>query len=383
MIYAVLSTVIKTRITKMKIANYQETLFAWLAAVRTKYLGMAAVEHCESCGLGIDALFQASRKQLAAIGLSDYLINSILKSDASLAERDLVWCQQNKVDIITWDHPDYPDMLREIPDSPMLLFAKGNLNVLKKKQVAIVGARRATRAACETAKQFAGVLVDHGCSVVSGLAAGIDSFAHQGACEKQRESTVAVMGTGLQTIYPRQSRAVANTLLDKGGLLLTEFPPGAEAHRLHFPRRNRIVSGLSKGVLVVEAAKKSGSLITAQFALEQGREVFAIPGNINNPMVEGCHQLIQEGATLVERPEDICEMLFLVKTEAAGGAESTPVTQTQDEHEQSLLQHIDYQPTSLAQLAMRTELSVEEIQSLCLMLELKGKIRRVPGGYER
>lgn len=229
----------------------------------------------------------------------------------------LLWQQMQACDaalsacdgwVITPDHPNYPALLKSAPDCPVLLYGRGDPSALMMPQVAVVGSRSASAIGLRHAYQFSKVLAQSGFYITSGLALGIDGAAHQAALD-MNQPTIAVMGTGVDRIYPHWHDAMAADILQKGGVLLSELPPGTAPLPAHFPRRNRIISGLSVGVLVVEAALKSGSLITARQALEQGREVFALPGPIDHPGSRGCHQLLREGAVLVERVDDIAAEL--------------------------------------------------------------------------
>lgn len=220
----------------------------------------------------------------------------------------LAWLQQPNHHLLMWDDPDYPALLAELPDAPPLLFVAGDPGLLQQPQLAIVGSRRASKPGMDTAHAFARSLAAGGFVVTSGMALGIDGAAHQGALAVDGK-TVAVLGTGLEQVYPPRHRQLAAAIVERGGALITELPLDAPPIPANFPLRNRLISGLSLGVLVVEASPSSGSLITARLALEQGREVYAIPGSIHHPGARGCHQLIRDGATLVECVEHILEGL--------------------------------------------------------------------------
>jgi len=220
----------------------------------------------------------------------------------------LRWLEQPGQQLMMWDNPAYPGLLAELNDAPPLLFVAGAPGILEQPQLAMVGSRRASRPGLDTAQSFARALAAGGFTITSGLALGIDGAAHQGALDVSGK-TIAVLGTGLQQIYPARHAALAQRIVEGGGALVSELPLGSAAHASNFPRRNRIISGLSLGVLVVEASPASGSLITARLAAEQGREVYAIPGSIHHPGARGCHQLIRDGATLVESVEHILQAL--------------------------------------------------------------------------
>ena len=224
------------------------------------------------------------------------------------AAETLSWLEQPDQHVLMWDSPVYPALLAELTDAPPVLFVAGNVPILEQPQLAMVGSRRASRPGLDTAQSFARALASGGFTITSGLALGIDGAAHQGALDVAGK-TVAVLGTGLLQIYPARHQGLAQRIVQSGGALVSELPLDSAAHASNFPRRNRIISGLSLGVLVVEASPASGSLITARLAAEQGREVYAIPGSIHHPGARGCHQLIRDGATLVESVNHILEAL--------------------------------------------------------------------------
>lgn len=228
-----------------------------------------------------------------------------IRERAALA---LHWLEQPDHHLLMWDDPGYPALLAELPDAPPLLFVAGDPSLLEQPQLAMVGSRRASRPGLDNAAAFARSLAGGGFVITSGLALGIDGAAHQGALDVGGK-TVAVLGTGLQCVYPRRHLTLAASIVERGGALVSELPLDCPPHASNFPRRNRIISGLSLGVLVVEASPSSGSLITARLAAEQGREVYAIPGSIHHPGARGCHQLIRQGAALVESVEDVLQAL--------------------------------------------------------------------------
>lgn len=279
---------------------------------------------------------------------------------------------------------DYPPALRQLPDPPVALFAEGDTRLPSAGCVAMVGSRRASAQGLELAREFAAGLSAAGLTVISGLAQGIDGAAHEGAL-RGAGRTVAVVGTGLDQVYPRRHLALAEQIA-REGLLLSEYPPGTPPLPAHFPRRNRIIAGLSVGTLVVEAAQQSGSLITARLALEYGREVLAIPGSIRSQQSGGCHQLIRDGATLVTSVQDVLGCLLpLVATQLSVSACATPpvdaagtLPPATDEH--PLLAAMGGDPTTLDQLTQRTGWSAEQLQIELLTLELEGRVGRLPGG---
>jgi len=296
---------------------------------------------------------------------------------------------------ITLDHPDYPELLRHIPKPPPLLFVRGELSCLNLPQLAIVGSRNPSTGGSENAERFAHYLAERGFAITSGLALGIDAAAHKGALAAQGK-TIAVMGTGIDLVYPSRHRDLAQEIINTGGALVSEFPLGTRSQAANFPQRNRIISGLSAGTLVVEAAIKSGSLITAAFALQHNREVFAIPGSIHNPLARGCHQLIRQGATLVETAQDIVDQLEGMLGFTAQAIRPVPVKPTQLTHqspkappvefnpeEQQLMLAIGYDPIELDLLIERTGMAVGDLAAQLIGLEIKGAIQQTPEGYQR
>ncbi len=322
-------------------------------------------------------LFSESSSGLAALGLKNSVVQAIRNPDWTTVEQDLRWLEQPGHLAVTLVDSCYPTQLKEIADPPPLLFIRGNPDILALPQIAIVGSRNPSHLGVETATEFAKALAREGFVITSGLALGIDAAGHQGALQAQGY-TIAVAGTGLDRVYPARHRALATEIVNHGAMI-SEFPPGTGAKADHFPRRNRIISGLCIGLLVVEAAKQSGSLITARMALEQNREVFAIPGSIHNPLARGCNALIREGAKLVETARDILEELnqYNQKDENI----FTELRQTTlDLEQQTLLNLIMFSPTSIDSLVENTELPVEVISSMLLVLELQGYVESVSGG---
>jgi DNA processing protein len=302
------------------------------------------------------------------------------------AEQDLKWLERSGSRLIPVTHADFPPLLRQIPDPPAALFVRGDARLLAEPQLAMVGSRNPSSEGRRNAEEFAAYLSRCGLVITSGMALGIDAASHKGAL-KGSGHTVAVWGTGLDKAYPPRNRELAEEIAAHGSLV-SEFPPGTPPLPAHFPRRNRLISGLAVGTLVVEAARQSGSLITARLASEQGREVFAIPGSIHNPMARGCHRLLREGAKLVESAGDILEELApllgleLPATEPASGAVSAEAPE--DPEYRLLLNSLDFAPTSVDSLVERTGLTPDVVSSMLLMLELQGHVETSPGGrYSR
>lgn len=294
------------------------------------------------------------------------------------------------VEIVTHDDLRYPTLLNNISHPPAVLYIKGNIAALNAPQIAFVGSRHATVNGTQSAVDFARYLASVGFTITSGLALGIDAASHHGALAGEGQ-TIAVMGTGIDRVYPTRHAVLADKILASGGALVSEFIPGTAPHSGNFPRRNRIISGLSLGVLVVEAAVKSGSLITARYALEQNREVFAIPGSIHNPLSRGCHALIRDGATLVETAQDIAIELSAWAGEsgnqaqasvAVSGAMATdPLGLSSDQR--LVWRAIEFEPCTVDVLAERTKLATADLLALLMSLELQGLITQAQGVVQR
>lgn len=276
---------------------------------------------------------------------------------------------------------DYPPLLQELADAPDELHILGNRDVLYLPALAIVGSRNPTRGGADTAYRFAQHLANAGFCIVSGLAQGIDAAAHRGALDADGH-TIAVLGHGLDSVYP-QSNAELAARVQVNGALISEYPPGTPPRRAHFPQRNRLISGLTVGTLVVEAAKRSGSLITARLAGEQGREVFAIPGSIHNPLARGCHQLLRQGVHLVETADDIVRELAPLLERVMQNPADTEVSAVANERDGDYLKLLDalaYDPQTPDELAARSGLTIDEVSSMLLILELDGAVDALPGG---
>ncbi|MBI5447803.1 MAG: DNA-protecting protein DprA [Gammaproteobacteria bacterium] len=331
----------------------------------------------------IQAIFAENESQLAAWGVPATAIPAILHPPKKMLETTLSWAAEPENHLLTWESESYPDLLKQIYAPPPVLFAKGKLACLQLPALAVVGSRSPTHAGKENAFHFSKELALRGLTVVSGLALGIDAASHQGALSVGG-ACVAVMGTGLDKIYPAQHRDLAMRVLEKG-CWLSEFPLGTVIKPENFPRRNRLISGLSQGVWVVEAALRSGSLITARYALEQGREVYAMPGSIHNPLAKGCHALLKQGAKLVETVEDLIEEIQIKSSsyQTFMTEEKIAVEQVVDEGMRSLLKCIDFEPTSFDTLVARSAFSSQRVASLLARLELEEYILKEGCGYIR
>lgn len=348
---------------------------------------------------------QTARELLAHFGLPEHIVHagfsalqkcvpeklalalSAAPSEAMQAQIDktLSWAAMPGNAVLSFADTDYPQALLSIADPPPLIYVKGRIELLQRSAIAIVGSRNATVQGMQNADQFAQTLSAAKLTIVSGLALGIDAAAHAGALKNATDpdngSSIAVIGTGIDLVYPARHHALAHKMAEQG-CLVSEYPLGTPAIASNFPRRNRIISGLALGVLVVEAAAQSGSLITARSAVEQGRDVFAIPGSIHSPLSKGCHQLIRQGAKLVESAQDILEELSWPQHRAAPSV-ANALTENQDPLLQTLLDAAGHDPLTVDQLAVRTGLSIASLQAGLLTLEMRGQIETLAGGQFR
>ena len=313
---------------------------------------------------------------LARVDLSPAAREFLGKPDEGAIEADLAWLRASGARLVLWGEDDYPRQLAAISGSPAALYVLGDVTVLQASQLAMVGARGASPLGRVIARELAGSLAQAGLIITSGLAAGIDAASHEGALAAGGR-TVAVLGTGLDRTYPWENAALAERVR-AAGALVSEFPPGTAPQRQNFPRRNRVISGLALGTLVVEAAEGSGSLITAQRALEQGREVFAVPGSIRSPLSRGCHKLLRDGAHLVEGPADVLAGLQFRHQYQRLGPQG--VGSPLDKEYEMLLDALGFEPATIDTLVARSGLSGESIASMLLILELEGRIAPYPGG---
>lgn len=363
--------------------NNTNKLQLYLALNRLTGLTASDIEYLSQYDGDLASFLSSSSALLTKAGFSVESIQQLRRLDWKLVEDELRWAEAADHHIVTLVGDDYPKLLRNINAPPIVLFVHGCLDCLKKPQLAMVGSRNPTPAGKDTAFQFAQYLAATGLVITSGLAMGVDAASHEGAL--QAGSTIAVIGTGIDQVYPARNRALAERIVEHGAMI-SEFPLYAQARRDHFPRRNRIISGLSMGTLVVEAAQRSGSLITARLAGEQGREIFAIPGSIHNPLSRGCHKLIREGAKLVEKAQDILEELELstkIVVEEAFKQDMSNDQEVLDEDRRKLLSSIGFEITAVDALIARTGFAPREVSSMLLMLELAGHVKQVPGGYIR
>lgn len=361
-------------------------LASWLQLTLTPGLGAATIRQLLSQFGLPEKIIGTRRSDLTRHAGAEAI--QALDSDAVAKEvkRALVWLEQPGNAVVTLADAAYPRLLLEIPDPPPLLYCRGRTELLNRPALALVGSRNATAQGTSNAEQFARNFSSAGFTIVSGLAQGVDSAAHRGGLAGEG-STIAVMGTGVDTTYPRSNAALADDIAARG-LLLSEFPLGTKAYAHNFPRRNRLISGLAQGCLVVEAALASGSLITARAAAEQGREVFAIPGSIHSPLSKGCHALIKSGAKLAESAEDVLSELASFRRTAfattripAGATENAAGAEVPDD---PLLACMGFDPVDVDSLCMRAGLPAERVSAELLRLELAGRVAVLPGGlYQR
>ena len=379
----------------------EDSLRNWLALSHVPKLGPIRIHALLESFENPTAIFNAGQSVWKDIGLSENMIQCLSAPDWKKVDADLKWLEQENASILTLDDDRYPPMLKNIPDAPPILYILGQAEILKLPQLAIVGSRNPTHAGKDIAHDFAAYLTSMGMTVTSGMALGIDTAAHQGALDSMQGNskghgfTVAVTGTGLDRVYPAKNRDIAHKIAENGAIV-SEYPPGTPPLPSNFPRRNRIISGLSMCVLVVEAALQSGSLITARLASEQGREVFAVPGSIHHPLAKGCHALIRQGAKLVEKAEHILEELggfasikgsfadVGISTEQ--NSEANPKKDINllfniDDEYQQVLKCVDYEPTSVDKVVERSGLTADAVCSMLLVLELQGYVTALSGGY--
>ncbi|HEX6636125.1 MAG TPA: DNA-processing protein DprA [Steroidobacteraceae bacterium] len=355
-----------------------------LAAVARAGLSAAHLDSLAALAPALGALERCDTRLFAELGLTTRMAGMLAAPDEHGLDADLRWLESSGAILVAATESEYPPLLRQSPDAPAVLYVLGDISALGDPQIAIVGTRNPTAGGRDTARRFAGWFARAGLAVTSGLALGIDTAAHEGALEAAGR-TLAVLGCGLDVCYPRDNRRLFDRVT-QAGAVLSEFPPGTEPRASLFPQRNRIIAGLSSGTVVVEAASRSGSLITARLAGNAGRDVFAIPGSIHNEMARGCHELIRQGAKLVERPEDVLSEL---KISLSGQLLASPSPNPSgapvlDKEYKILLDALAFEPAGVDTLIERTGLSSESIASMLLVLELDGHVAPHPGGrYSR
>jgi DNA processing protein len=345
---------------------------AWLRLSLVPGLSTSAAHKLLTYFGSIEAVFDASKPSLGAV-VTPRMVDAISKGpDSEIMGAAVSWAREEGNFLLTWDDARYPQALLNTPDAPPVIYAKGNLELLNKPSLAIIGSRNCSGQGANTARAFAREVADSGLTVVSGLALGIDAGAHEGALEGAA-STIAVLGTGIDRVYPARNLDLAHRIAQKG-VLISDYPLGTPPLPINFPRRNRIISGLSKGVLVVEASLGSGSLITAKLAAEQGREVFAIPGSIHSPFSKGCHKLIKEGAKLTESVLDLLSELNWASRAASVAAPMTQIPSSK------ILDTMGFHPMSVDEMCTALKVGPASIAAELLTLELDGIIESMPGG---
>ncbi len=374
----------------MPLANIESNDVAqWLALNQTLGLGNAAFCQLLAKFGSPAAIYSASTSQLREIVSAEIAGKINQGVDIDAIAPTLEWLQKDNTHIITLADSAYPQQLLQISNPPAVLYAIGNLHWLNHPSIAVVGSRSATPQGEKNAEEFATSLCNHGLCVVSGMALGIDGAAHRGAL-KANGATIAVVGTGLDIVYPARHRDLAHKIAERG-LIISEFSLGTPSKAQNFPRRNRIISGLSLGCLVIEANVDSGSLITARLATEQGREVFAIPGSIHSPVAKGCHQLIKQGAKLVENTQDILEEINweelknrLPPNSPVGLIPGIAENTGSDPEHNTVLASMGFDAINFDALQDRTALTTETLSAMLMMLELEGKVTTVAGNqYQR
>jgi DNA processing protein len=357
-------------------------------AARTPGLDADRLQAVAACSADLELLERPEPHALAALGLTTAAITWLAAPHQARLDADLRWLESSGGALLASTDAAYPELLRRSPDAPAVLYLLGNPACLCEPQLAMVGSRNPTAGGRATAREFAASFARLGLTITSGLALGIDAACHEGALAAGG-TTIAVLGCGLDVVYPRENSALAERVAASGAVV-SEFPPGTPALRAHFPQRNRIIAGLAHGTLVVEAARRSGSLITARLAGIAGREVFALPGSIHNPLARGCHELIRQGAKLVERVEDVLAELRISLAHQLLGSSPEPSTgppgaaPVLDKAYKILLDALAFEPASVDSLVERTGLNSESIASMLLILELDGHVAPYPGGrYSR
>lgn len=353
---------------------------AWRWCALHRLCGSARLRHLLEQFGDIDGVCRASRTALAPYfeGQPESVDAIINGPEQVITNEERDWLADPANHLLVISDPDYPALLREIADAPPLLYVRGDPSLLARPQLAVVGSRNPTRGGTDNAQAFASHLARAGLVITSGLALGIDAAAHRATIEAGGH-TIAVAATGLDRVYPAAHRELAHAIAAHGALV-SDFPLATPPRRENFPQRNRLISGLSLGVLVVEAAERSGSLITARLAAEQGREVFAIPGSIHSPLARGCHKLIRQGAKLVETAQDILEELGPLAQVVVQPVESPTIAPKLESAQAALLELIGYDPVDMDTLVTRSGLTAGVLSSMLLLMELHGLVEARPGG---
>jgi DNA processing protein len=354
---------------------------SWLI-LKHAYLRAAELQTLLDLYGSADDIVSQPRSRLLESGLSAEKCDAIATADDTAIRAALEWLDQDGHSLIAWGEDTYPEMLTQIPGPPLALFVNGNIDVLHMPALAVIGSRNPTHGGQRNAHDFSRHLASQGFVIVSGLAQGIDTAAHEGALDAGGK-TIAFLGTGIDRVYPAANRGLAHAIAEEGALV-SEYPLGAPPERWHFPERNRLISGLSLGTLVGEAARRSGSLITARLAAEQGREVFALPGSIHNALSRGCHELIRQGAKLVESASDILGELRPLaghmQETADESATNEPEPAEADDDYIELRKVLSHDPASIDELEKKSGLTIDQLSSMLLILELHGEVESLSGG---
>jgi DNA processing protein len=365
----------------MGAAHVTDDVGYWLTLAASRISGELGIALIETFG-SVAAVVDAGPSGWARRGIDVERSTSLSRALQASVDQTLAWLEKEDCRLVTVASDDYPGLLREIAGAPLLLYVHGNIEALHLPSLAVVGSRNPTRAGLQNAYDFARHLGGAGVCIVSGLAQGIDTAAHRGALDAEAK-TIAVLGHGIDRVYPAANRDLAHRIVEQGAMV-SEYPLGSAPRKEHFPARNRLISGCSMGTLVVEAARRSGSLITARLASEQGREVFAIPGSIHNALSRGCHQLIRSGAKLVESADDIVSELAPIASHLMQNemqCDKTPIMSNDRDDQYKLLKEIlGHDPATADEIADKSGLTIEQVSSMLLILELEGEIEALNGG---
>jgi len=354
---------------------------AWLILANA-YVSVAELLTLKDRFDDVTTIVKQSEQQLRDAGLPADKARSVATPDKDVIGATSKWLESDAHHLVRYGEDEYPEMLKELRGAPLLMYVNGDVDALHLPSLAIIGSRNPTRGGVRNAIEFSRHLAGSGYTIVSGLAQGIDTAAHRGALDAGGQ-TVAFLGHGIDRVYPAQNHELAHQIADNGALV-TEYPLGAPPDKWHFPERNRLISGLSLGTLVIEAARRSGSLITARLAAEQGREVFALPGSIHNPLSRGCHELIRQGAKLVETAADISAELapltaHLRQTLVESGKSEAPPPDGDTDYLE-LRKFLSHDPTTIDDLESQSGLTIDQLSSMLLILELHGEVESLSGG---
>jgi DNA processing protein len=353
----------------------------WLVLAHA-YVRVSEVEMLLERFGDVAAIVDQPRARLREAGLPEEKCAALASPDDNAIDAALAWLADERHHLVTWGNEGYPELLGQIPGPPLLLYVNGSVEALQLPALAVIGSRNPTQGGIRNARDFARHLARQGFAIVSGMAQGIDAAAHRGALDANG-TTIAFLGTGIDRVYPAGNRELAHAIAASGALV-SEYPLGAPPERWHFPERNRLISGLSLGTLVVGAARRSGSLITARLAGDQGREIFALPGSIHNPLARGCHTLIRQGAKLVETAGDILAELrplagHMLEPGEDHAAPDMP-TEPPDDDYAVLRNVLSHDPVTIDELEKQCALTIDQLSSMLLILELHGEVESLSGG---